>query len=144
MGSRRGLNRAGGEQRLDVAAYPGYERVAVLAAEARGLDRRTHPDAHRDGLDDPAPLPHCGASALDGDGDDGRLRQDGHDEATLLERQQILGPAARTFREDEKGIAAPDRSRAGLDRAHRGLLVSAIDGNESAHTERARQNRNAI
>ena len=41
-------------------------------------------------------------------------------------------------------LPARSDSRAGLDRSHRRFLVAAVDRNEPAHPERARQHRNAI
>ena len=46
----------------------------------------------------------------------GRLRLDRHDEAALLERQQLSGPAARALRKDDEGIARPKRLGGPLDR----------------------------
>ena len=68
----------------------------------------------------------------------------GHDEAAFLERQQIGGPAARAFRENQERVAGADRRRATLDRSHRRFLVAAIDRDEAAVSERARENRDRV
>src|SRR5207244_9564789 len=85
------LYRSLGEKRRNPLADDGDQIVPAAEGDAGGFDRRADADAHGRRTDDPAPLAHRIASALHGHRDDRRLRLDRHDEAALLERQQLGG-----------------------------------------------------
>jgi hypothetical protein len=64
--------------------------------------------------------------------------------ASVIERQQLVVPASRAFRETEERVAGPNRRRTGLDGSHRRFLVATLDGNEPTHSERPGENGNPI
>src|SRR4029079_7235419 len=111
------------------------EGVAVADGQAPGLDRRPDPDADVDRPHEGAALAHRVTSTLNSHRDDGRLGFDGHDEATLLEWKQVARATARALRKDQERVAPSERFGALLDRRHRLLAITAIDGDEAVDIE---------
>src|SRR5678816_71566 len=72
-------------------------------------------------------------STLDGNGYERHLGLDGHDDAALLEGEQLAGLASRTLRKNQKGRAGTQRSDSARDRCHRPVTIAAFDRNESAY-----------
>jgi hypothetical protein len=94
--------------------------------------------------DDRASLPHGSAPALHRYRDDGHLRLNGHDEASLLEREELAGAAACPFRKDQEGIARTQRFGAALDGGHGPLPIVSFDGDEAADVERGPHDRKLV
>ena len=92
-----------------------------------------HADPHRP--DDARCPSHRLPAAADGHRHDGHLRLDRHEEAALLERQQLARAAARALREDQERVAGAQRCGALLERLERPAPVPAIDGHEAADVE---------
>src|SRR3989338_8394951 len=132
------------EERQNGPSHSIDHQISILDIQPSGLDRPAHADAYRPRSNLRSALPHRVTSPRHGHRHDRRLRFDRHDEAALLERQQVRRSAASAFRENQKRVARSDRRRAGLNRSERRLFVSSIDRNEAAEPEGARQNRNPI
>src|SRR5262245_5586533 len=88
-----------------------------------------------------ASLAHRGAPAVDGDRYDRRPGLNGHYEAAFLERQQFVGPRPRALREDEKRIAASNRSHRLGNRRPSLLAILSLDRHEAASQEHATKER---
>src|SRR5687768_17544099 len=123
---------SGPPQFLDLAPHHFDQLITIVKRVAGRLDRVAdlHVDHHRPY--EPAALLHRGAAAVDGDRDDRRLRLDRHDEAALLEWQELRGAAARAFRKNQEAVAIPDRLCGVFDRGHRCFLTLALDRHETA------------
>ena len=104
--SRADLRRAASEPRRDL----GNERVAVADGQTRRRDGRPNADADMTGRTNALPFRIASRPPWIGHRDDGDLGLDGHDEAALLERQQLPGTAARPFRKNEKRVPVSSES----------------------------------
>src|SRR5262245_58560646 len=92
------------EESLHFAPDASDQVVFVVERQPGRGNGLTDPHADLDRADDGAAFPHRIASAPHGDRDDGGLRMDGHDEAALLEGQQLPGAASSPFRKNEERL----------------------------------------
>src|SRR3989304_9722495 len=129
------------QQRGDAGADERGEPVAIVERQAGGVDRLSdmHPDADR--KDQRTPLPHRLARPVNRNRDDGGLGLDRHDEAPLLERQQLAGAAARAFRKDQERVAVLQPLDGSIDRGQALIAVPALERHEAHQIERAHEHR---
>src|SRR5262245_8174525 len=92
------------EKSLHLAPDAPDQVVSVVERQPGRRNGLTDSHADLDRADDGAAFPHRIASAPHGDRDDGGLRMDGHDEAALLEGQQLPGAASSPFRKNEERL----------------------------------------
>ena len=104
------------------------------------LDRRAEPDGDPRRIDERASLPHRAPRPLDGHRHNRRLRLQSHDKASLLERQQLTGLAARPLGEDQKRVALAKRLCGAVDGGQALLAVRALERDEAGEVERADEN----
>jgi hypothetical protein len=103
------------------------------------FDRAPEPYRHTNGTDDQTAFLHRVARAGDRDRDDRRLPLKGHDEPSLLERQQFTGSAACPFGKDQERIPFAQRRGGALDGGQALLAIAALQRDEPGKVECADQ-----
>src|SRR4051812_3354464 len=129
------------EERGDGVSGADHQRVAILERQAGCRNWRAKAHADLDRTDDQASLPHRVTRAIDRDRHDRRLPLNRHDEAALLERQQLPGAAPRALGENQERVPLAQRAGRALDRRQALVAIAALERDEPGEIEGAHENR---